>query len=81
MIENVPKTECVVCEEVLCNGSMKPSLHTCHLHTKHLNLKDKNVAFFKRLLENKNKCNMRNYPSSGSTNEDDVEASFQIVSA
>jgi hypothetical protein len=78
MIENVPRPECVVCGEVLSNGSMKPSLLTRHLYTKHSDLKDNNVIFFKRLLENKNKCNMRTYLSSGSANEDTLEASFRI---
>jgi len=50
MIENVPRPECVVCGEVLSNGSMKPPLLTRHLNTKHSDLKDKNFTFFKRLL-------------------------------
>lgn len=58
---------------------MKPSLLTRHLYTKHSDLKDKNVPFFKHLLENQNKCNMRTYLSSCSANEDDVEASFRII--
>jgi hypothetical protein len=78
MIENVPRPECVVCGEVLSNGSMKPLLLTRHLNTKHSDLKDKNVTFFKRLLENKNKCNMHTYLSSGSANADALEASFRI---
>lgn len=72
MIENVARPECVICGKFLSNGSMKLSLLTLHLHTKHSDLKDKNVNF----LENKNKCNMRIYLSSSSTNEDAVEASF-----
>lgn len=57
---------------------MKSSLLTRYLHTKHSDLENKNITFFKRLLENKNKCNMRIYLSSGSVNEDAVEASFRI---
>lgn len=79
IIENVPRPECVICGEVLSNESMKPSLLTRHLQNKHLDFKDKNVTFFKRLLENKNKCNMHTYlSSSGSANEDALEASFRI---
>ncbi|VVC38068.1 Hypothetical protein CINCED_3A010102 [Cinara cedri] len=57
---------------------MKPSLPTRHLNTKHSDSKNKNIIFFKRLLENKNKCYMRTYFSTGSANEDAVEASFRI---
>lgn len=78
LIENIARPECVVCGEVLSNGSMKPSLLTRHLNTKHSDLKDKYIIFFKRLLENKNKCNMRTYLSTGSVSENAVEASFQI---
>jgi len=55
---------------------MKPSQLTRHLITKHSDLKDKDVTFFKRLLENKNKCNMQTYFSSGNVNVDVVEDSF-----
>jgi len=78
LIENVPRPECVVCGEVLSNGSMKPSLLTRRLNKKHSDLKNKNVTFYKRLIENKNKCNIHTYLSSGSANEDALEASFRI---
>lgn len=77
-IDNVAKPECVICGEILANSSMKPSQLTRHLITKHSDLKDKDVTFFKRLLENKNKCNMQTYLSSGNANVDAVEASFRI---
>lgn len=77
-IDNVDKPECVICGEILANISMKPSQLTRHLITKHSDLKDKDVTFFKHLLENKNKCNMQTYLSSGNVNVDAVEASFRI---
>jgi hypothetical protein len=76
-IDNVPRPECVVCGEVLSNGSMKPSLLNRHLQTKHSDFKNKNVTFFKRLLENRNKCNIVTHLSSGCTNKDAVEASYR----
>ncbi|XP_022180167.1 zinc finger BED domain-containing protein 5-like [Myzus persicae] len=54
-IDNIAKPECVICGEILANSSMKPSQLTRHLITKHSDLKDKDVTFFKRLIENKNK--------------------------
>lgn len=81
MIENIARPECVVCGEVLSNDSMKPSILTRHLNTKHSVLEDKNITYFKRLLENKNKCNMRTYLSNlstGNANEDAIDAFFQI---
>lgn len=57
--ENIARPECVVYGEVLSNDSMNPSLLTRHLNTIHSDLKDKNITFFKRLLANKNKCNIR----------------------
>lgn len=77
MIDNA-RPECNVCGEVLSNGSMKPSLLNRHLNTKHSDLKDKNIIFFKRLLENKNKCYMCTYLSTGSANKNSVKSSFQI---
>lgn len=47
--EDCPKPLCVVCGEVLSNGSMKPSLLTRHLATKHPEYKGKDAAFFQRL--------------------------------
>lgn len=78
-IDNVAKPECVICGEILVNSSMKPSQLTRHLITKHSDLKDKDVTFFKRLLENKNKCNMQTYLSSGNANADAVKRYFQLV--
>ncbi|XP_071056888.1 zinc finger BED domain-containing protein 5-like [Onthophagus taurus] len=78
IIDSIPRPERVVCGEVLSNGSMKPSLLSRHLQTKHVDFKDKGLAFFKRLLENKNKSNIDTYLTSGCTNEDAVEASYRI---
>lgn len=77
-IDNVTTPECVICGEILANSSMKPSQLTHHLITKHSDLKDKDDTFFKRLLENKNKCNIETYFSSGSANVYAIEASFRI---
>lgn len=40
--------------------------------------KEGGVTFFKWFLENKNKCNMRTYLSSGSANRDAVEVFYRI---
>ena len=44
--EESPNPLCVVCGEVLSNGSMKPSVLMCHLNTKHAQYKKKEVSFF-----------------------------------
>ncbi|XP_043914064.1 zinc finger BED domain-containing protein 5-like [Protopterus annectens] len=77
--EDCPKPQCVVCGEVLSNGSMKPSLLLRHLETKHANYKNKEYSFFKRLVENNKRLNLTSYILSGNKDyENAVEASYRI---
>jgi len=50
--------QCVVCEEILANESLKPSKLKRHLDTKHPNVKNKPTEYFERL----------NYEFKSSTN-------------
>ncbi|XP_043943211.1 zinc finger BED domain-containing protein 5-like [Protopterus annectens] len=76
--EDCPKPQCVVCGEVLSNGSMKPSL-LLHLETKHANYKNKEYSFFKRLAENNKRLNLTSYMLSGNKDyENAVEASYRV---
>lgn len=74
--EDCPKPQCVVCGEVLANGSMKPSLLLRHLQTKHMNYKNKERSFFQRLSK---PDDMASYLSSTKKDhENAVEASYRI---
>ncbi|XP_043916151.1 zinc finger BED domain-containing protein 5-like [Protopterus annectens] len=78
--EDCPKPQCVVCGEVLSNGSMKPSLLLQHLETKHANYKNKEYSFFKRLAENNKRLNLTSYILSGNKDyKNAVEASYRIA--
>ena len=46
------KPQCLVCNEVLTNHSMKPSLLKRHFLGKHNSLKDKPVTYFEEILAN-----------------------------
>ncbi|XP_035216039.1 zinc finger BED domain-containing protein 5-like [Stegodyphus dumicola] len=48
--ESEPKPLCVICNEVLANSSLKPSLLRRHIETKHPTHKDKPLEYFKRKL-------------------------------
>jgi len=47
LVIDCPKTQCVVCSEVLENSCLKPSYLRRHLHTKHANVIQKPLTFFK----------------------------------
>lgn len=71
--EDSPKPKCVVCGEVLSNGSMK------HLQTKHANYKNKEF-FFKRLAAQNMKMSvLTSYIlPANKDNENATEASYRI---
>lgn len=46
-----PKPLCVIFNELLANGSLKPSLLRGHFETRHSDYKDQLVEYFKRKLE------------------------------
>ncbi|GBN38768.1 Zinc finger BED domain-containing protein 5 [Araneus ventricosus] len=74
--EDYPKPLCVVCGEILSNGSMKPSLLMRHLETKHPTYKQRSISFFQRLSNspNLNSCLI----STNKANEAAIEASCRI---
>lgn len=77
--ESEPKPLCVICNEVLANSSLKPSLLRRHLETKHPTHKDKPVEYFKGKLTTNNKCSVFSFLST--SNEDSkmaLEASFRV---
>ena len=46
-----PRPQCVICNEVLANESLKPSKLKRHLETKHRSLATKPVEYFQRKKE------------------------------
>lgn len=77
--ESEPKPLCVICNEVLANSSLKPSLLRRHLETKHPDYKGKPVEYFQRKLEGNKKCSVSSFLSV--FNEDNkmaLEASFRV---
>ena len=49
LINDEPRSQCVVCSEVLANKSLKAGKLKCHLTTKHSKFIDKPMSFFRRL--------------------------------
>ncbi|GBM85019.1 hypothetical protein AVEN_4035-1 [Araneus ventricosus] len=49
--EDCPKPLCVVCGEILSNGSMKPSILMRHLETKYPIYKQRNISFFPTTIQ------------------------------
>lgn len=78
--EENPNPLCVVCGEVLSNGSMKPSLLLRHLETKHAQHKNKDINYFERLSKNFGKdARVSSYlVSTNKDNENATEASYRI---
>ena len=53
--ENQPQPLCLVCGCKMTNEAMVPSKLSKHFQTLHRSLQDKDVSYFKRLLENQTK--------------------------
>ena len=53
--EDQPFPLCVICGEKMSNEGMVPSKLSRHFVTKHSQLQDKNLNFFRRLLEQQSK--------------------------
>lgn len=82
--EDFTQPLCVVCGEMLSNGSMKPYLLMCHLETKHTTYKQtqnlicgmsNDAYYFQRLSSGPN---VTSYVfSTNKNNENDIEASHR----
>ncbi|KAH1168645.1 hypothetical protein KIL84_013235, partial [Mauremys mutica] len=76
--QECPKSQCVICGDVLANSSLKPSLLWRHLETRHPEQLDKPVDFFKQKLANW-KSDITSFVSKASTdNENTFEMSYQV---
>ena len=71
------KPQCLVCNEVLTNHSMKPSLLKRHFLGKHSSLKDKPVTYFEEILANMQQSRklIRKFTTS---NEKSLKASYLV---
>ena len=71
------KPQCLVCNEVLTNHSIKPSLLKRHFLGKHSSLKDKPVTYFKEILANMQQSRklIRKFTTS---NEKSLKASYLV---
>ena len=71
------KPQCLVCNEVLTNHSMKPSLLKRHFLGKHNSLKDKPVTYFEEILANMQQSRklIRKFTTS---NEKSLKASYLV---
>lgn len=52
--EDDPRPQCVICQEILANESMRPSKLIRHFETKHSDLKNKPIDYFKTKLQELN---------------------------
>uniref|UniRef100_UPI003AAEA413 protein FAM200B-like n=1 Tax=Centroberyx gerrardi TaxID=166262 RepID=UPI003AAEA413 len=73
-----PKSQCVVCSEVLAHESMKPSKMKQHLETKHSAYKDKPVEYFQRRLQDL-RASQKCLTSSCSKQEQALRASYHVA--
>lgn len=76
--ESEPKPLCVICNEVLANSGLKPSLLRRHLETKHPAHRDKPLEYFKRKLADNKKCSVSSFLSSNEDSKMALEASFRV---
>ncbi|XP_067121126.1 zinc finger BED domain-containing protein 5-like [Centruroides vittatus] len=76
--ESEPKPLCVICNEVLANSSLKPSLLRRHIETKHPTHKDKPLEYFKRKLADIKKCSLSSFLTSNEDSKMALEASFRV---
>ena len=72
------KPQCVICNEVLANESMKPSKLRRHLETKHPACKDKLVEFFQRQLQ-KLRTSQKCLTATCSKQEEALRASYHVA--
>ncbi|CAH1114605.1 unnamed protein product [Psylliodes chrysocephalus] len=74
-----PSPQCVVCSEVLSKNSMKSSLLKRHFESKHGNLVNKDLEYFKRLLEDlhSRKSTIKHF-SGADKNEKALKASYKV---
>lgn len=74
-----PTPQCVVCSEILSKNSMKPSLLKRHFESKHGMLANKDLEYFKRLLEDltSRKSSIK-YFSGADKNEKALKASYKV---
>ena len=72
------KPQCLVCNEVLTNHSMKTSLLKRHFLGKHNSLKDKPVTYFEEILANiqQSRKLIRKFTTS---NEKSLKASYLVI--
>ncbi|XP_067126358.1 zinc finger BED domain-containing protein 5-like [Centruroides vittatus] len=77
--ESEPKPLCVICNEVLANSSLKPSLLRRHIETKHPTHKDKPLEYFKRILADIKKCSLSSFLTSNEDSKMALEASFRAA--
>lgn len=77
IVNNEPRPTCILCHEMLSNGSMKPSLLVRHLKTKHPEHEHKPLQFFERCLKT---CNTQssNFKKIIKLNDKCLEASLEV---
>lgn len=75
--EDEPKAQCVMCQAVLSNESLKPNKLQRHLHTKHPETKDKTVDFFEKKLGHL-KCRQNFMSTFSDANKKALEASYRV---
>ena len=75
--ENRPQPLCLVCGCKMTNEAMVPSKLSKHFQTLHRSLQDKDISYFKRLLENQTKQAV-GFKSRGTVSEKAQIASYEV---
>ena len=71
------RPQCVICNKVLSNDSLKPRKLKQHLHNVHQHHKDKSRGFFERHATVLKKMRLDSNGTYHETNKNAIEASYQ----
>ena len=79
IIKKEERPQCVICNKVLSNDSLKPTKLKQHLHNVHQQHKDKSRSFFERHASAFKKMRLYSNGTYHETNKNAIEASYYVA--